>query len=762
MLAADEDIRRLDTELADLQARAIELDQRQAEVEAVTEAGKRLKEVQGRLEQLARQRQNLAADAAQMTAAREAAAALPQAQAEARALSRLANRFARLDLVAAVGERSRMQAQELTRQAADARARQAELDAETARGEKLDADIRQAETALADAETALRGRQEMDELTRWRDAYRGATAPGRAQTELTEARGTRATLLGDFTAAIAGFRTSSPKSLATALESVEALLTQLEAMFRRLNDVAYRVGYLEGAKETLDQQAASEKKRQTAAERRLREIGVAVPADEEAANTRLAQLEAIVAGRLQTDLEAAANAARTSLSRLNGERDAVRRRVVDLTASVRGQDAAHLEDDAGVARQRGERATAISERHLPVALATLGARKLTRDSLAKALADAQGMVARRQAEADALAEIQKRHARDHKAVAELESETASLYQAACAADAALPVWSETLSSDDLEPFRAVMVERYRQLGGASIREQRMRVASEIGNAEATRLQAQQRVTKGMAVAKERLRQACLEDLLSDSEIETIRAAHASLAEHRLDAEALGAAQREALRTIGALENRQAELDRKLRLGDEALNLEACQAELERMQHEMEVRERGRRIIEQAHTRIKEKVLPATVAYMGRILPQLTNGRYEIVHLSPDFKIEVMDERVGDTGGFRPKDVFSGGCRDQVSLALRLSFALATLPEERGAAPSFIFLDEPLGAFDDERAEALLTLLTDGEIGQAFDQIFLVSHVRVDESAFDYRIRMEGGRVVEHNLPNPTEVDATTV
>ncbi len=759
VLAADEEIRRLDADIARLKALADDLDARQKEVEEVTQAGQRLRDVQERLKNLARQRQTVEDEAAQVTAARQSAALLPEALADVAALSRIASRLARLDLVASAGERSRVEADALTRQADDARARQVELDAEMARAAGLEADMRQAEAALSEAETALRGRQEMDELARWRDAYVGATAPQRAEAELAETRAARTTLLGDFAASVTGFRNSAPKSLAAALDAANTLLTQLEAMFLRLNDVAYRVGYLEGAQETLSQQAAGEQKRLDAARKRLREIGVAPPADDAAADARLAELEAIVAGRRQSDLEAAANAARDSLSRLRGERDALRRRIAALTAETQRQDVAQLEADAEAARRRATRAAAVGEHWLPAALAALGTRKLTRDGLANALSNARIEAANRQRDVQALAELEKRHRKSRDLLAEMETETEAQYQAARTVDATLPPWSVALSSEDLDPFRNAMVERYRQLGGSSIHEQRTRVATDVGNAEATRGQAQQQVANRVASALGHLRHARQEDLLSDTERDTIRQAHALLAEHRLDADTLAAAQRETDRAIGALENRQRDLDRKLRLGDQDLDLDECQAELDGLQHEMELRERGRRIVERAHTRIKEKVLPATVAYMGRILPQLTNGRYEIVQLSPDFKIEVMDERVGDNGSFRPKDVFSGGCRDQVSLALRLSFALATLPEERGAAPSFIFLDEPLGAFDDERADALLNLLTDGEIGQAFDQIFLVSHVRVDESAFNYRIRMEGGRVVEHNLPLPAEVSA---
>ena len=52
------------------------------------------------------------------------------------------------------------------------------------------------------------------------------------------------------------------------------------------------------------------------------------------------------------------------------------------------------------------------------------------------------------------------------------------------------------------------------------------------------------------------------------------------------------------------------------------------------------------------------------------------------------------------------------------------------------------------------------LLTEGEIAQSFDQIFLISHVRVNPDLFNYRITIDQGRVVESDLPEPAEHEYT--
>ena len=160
-------------------------------------------------------------------------------------------------------------------------------------------------------------------------------------------------------------------------------------------------------------------------------------------------------------------------------------------------------------------------------------------------------------------------------------------------------------------------------------------------------------------------------------------------------------------------------------------------------------------------RIARRVLPITERNMGPLLQQLTGGRYRDVRLTPedtdgqpgemDYRIRVWDPAAGR---YIAKNLFSGGTRDQCSLALGLAFALATLPQELGVAPGFIFLDEPLSAFDSLRAQALVELITTGTIAQQFNQVILISHQHAfDREAFHYHVRMESGQIVESDLPH---------
>ncbi|MFI5270267.1 MAG: ATP-binding protein, partial [Chloroflexota bacterium] len=203
--------------------------------------------------------------------------------------------------------------------------------------------------------------------------------------------------------------------------------------------------------------------------------------------------------------------------------------------------------------------------------------------------------------------------------------------------------------------------------------------------------------------------------------------------------------------VAALRDRQTALEHQLGLQGVAVEAIDAEQELATFEEQSQVRKQAFRIVTLARRNIVGKVLPSTIRNMGLLLPLLTNDRYRDVDIDPEtYKIKVWDE---SARAMKAKDIFSGGTRDQFSLALRLAFALATLPEELGTAPGFIFLDEPLSSFDSIRTGALVNLLTRGPIAANFDQIFVISHNRAfDEALFDYHLQLDAGRLVSSDLP----------
>ena len=214
----------------------------------------------------------------------------------------------------------------------------------------------------------------------------------------------------------------------------------------------------------------------------------------------------------------------------------------------------------------------------------------------------------------------------------------------------------------------------------------------------------------------------------------------------------------------ALRQEERQLTAELQHPGTPLSIEECQQKVEELTEERQICEIASQLLRETHDRIARRVLPITERNMQPLLQQLTDGRYCDVRLTPeesdgqqagmDYRIRVWDPAANR---YVAKNLFSGGTRDQCSLALRLAFALATLPQELGVAPGFIFLDEPLSAFDAQRARALVGLLTTGIIAQQFSQVVLISHYHAfDREAFRYHVRMEAGQIVESDLPEGEE------
>ena len=269
--------------------------------------------------------------------------------------------------------------------------------------------------------------------------------------------------------------------------------------------------------------------------------------------------------------------------------------------------------------------------------------------------------------------------------------------------------------------------------------------------------------RALATGQERVRVAERRTTEADSELRALELDESRLSvREALPAEALQQQERALAQErdglfgqVAALRDRQTAIEHQLGLQGVTLEAGAAERELAGFEEQSQVRKQAFRIVTLARRNIVAKVLPSTIRNMGLLLPLLTNDRYRDVDIDPEtYKIKVWDE---SARAMKAKDIFSGGTRDQFSLALRLAFALATLPEELGTAPGFIFLDEPLSSFDTIRTNALVNLLTRGPVAANFDQIFVISHNRAfDEALFDYHLQLDAGRLVSSDLPVPPE------
>ena len=214
------------------------------------------------------------------------------------------------------------------------------------------------------------------------------------------------------------------------------------------------------------------------------------------------------------------------------------------------------------------------------------------------------------------------------------------------------------------------------------------------------------------------------------------------------------------RALAQLEEQASTLQEQLHLGDSVLDLEQARARKEQQERSYETKKRGNQLVKAVNERLMKKIVPRTEHYMQQVLPLLTSGRYHDVHVKTEleegavsggpFQLSVWDGAAGD---YISPSTLSGGAADQLSLALRLAFAIAVLPRELGLAPGFMLLDEPLSHFDRSRTQALVDVVTGDVLSQHFEQVLLVSQSNAfDQTMFPYHISMENGMVIESNLP----------
>ncbi len=208
------------------------------------------------------------------------------------------------------------------------------------------------------------------------------------------------------------------------------------------------------------------------------------------------------------------------------------------------------------------------------------------------------------------------------------------------------------------------------------------------------------------------------------------------------------------------EQQELEASTRLETGKEKLDLDQAQKRMQRQERNYQTKKRGGLLINATIERLLRKMIPHTEYYIQQLLPLLTRGRFHDVSLSTEpeegtasggaFQLSVWEPAAA---GYISQSTLSGGTADQISLTLRLAFAIASLPRELSAAPGFLLLDEPLSLANHDRMQALVDLVTGHLLSQHFEQIFFISHSDTfDPAMFPYHLYIDNGVVMECNLP----------
>ncbi len=681
----------------------------------------------------------------ELDAATRAAQDAPILQSRLRSLRRLGRHVARLERIRAAGAESARRADLLAGHAA----RIGELSAAVAADEKnigaLDARLK--ECAVGDA------------LGEWVGA-KSAQDPTTRASGIAERKAARDRITGRFQIEVFGIAallllfivaaiTVQPLVFAPlAIGTLGVLALRTSALWRDLARAAEELGRAEGEAQARGESSAEQATRLREAEARLMQLGVAVPDSADRTPARW-----VMDTRTRDELRAEFDAARERL---------VNARAVlgELARQSEIRETGRIAEELQELKGKVDRAQAIAARW--VTRVERIAREIgvegSAHTIQRALFQVEAQIEQAQGRARDATRLKEELARKEEQAQSLWARARAAYEQARTVQTDAAAWNPALTLDDYTAFGKELRAQYDDLGGEAALKEAREVEGELGRKQGEK----ETRAQNMLVLRERIAGLLGEARGQKMELRELEELRERLARMDLgDEDELRSEHRELVGRVRSLEDRQAQIERGLGLAGEALERDACRAEYAQAARQLQVRERGAEIVQAARRRVMQKVLPATMDYMQRILPALTQQRYTLAQLDDEsFKIQVWDERAGafgsagaqHGGAWKEKNIFSGGTRDQFSLALRLAFALATLPQERGSAPSFIFLDEPLGSFDNERADALIYLLTEGEIARAFEQIFLISHVRVDERLFTNRVVMEGGRVAETDLP----------
>jgi len=177
--------------------------------------------------------------------------------------------------------------------------------------------------------------------------------------------------------------------------------------------------------------------------------------------------------------------------------------------------------------------------------------------------------------------------------------------------------------------------------------------------------------------------------------------------------------------IEGLEREHQRLAPRLKVHEELrAKIALLEARLGPLEHDLAVRRALADLLAGTVAGVKGRFGPALGRFVGSILPTLTRDRYGKIQVSADLDVAVFSRERNDYVGF---EEISGGTRDQVLLCLRLALAQALLQARMALdRRQFLFLDEPVSSFDEERSLRFLDLVKG--FSANFQQIFVTLHM----------------------------------
>lgn len=165
-----------------------------------------------------------------------------------------------------------------------------------------------------------------------------------------------------------------------------------------------------------------------------------------------------------------------------------------------------------------------------------------------------------------------------------------------------------------------------------------------------------------------------------------------------------------------------------RLEIEIFDIEEKKKRHSDLQNRMVVLEKTRGLIKEYIIYLLNVIRAKIEGEVGRVLSEITGGRYQNVLIDENF-----DVLVNDLGENYPARRFSGGEQDDIAIALRIALSRYLAEMHRMSGGTFMIFDEIFGSQDEERRSNLVSALRTQE--SHFPQIFLISHISEIQGEF---------------------------
>ncbi len=158
-----------------------------------------------------------------------------------------------------------------------------------------------------------------------------------------------------------------------------------------------------------------------------------------------------------------------------------------------------------------------------------------------------------------------------------------------------------------------------------------------------------------------------------------------------------------------------------------------QAKTDELRRRTVIRKLGCDLIAGACRRIYSRFHPELRRFIGKILPRLTDDRYEHLEVNDDLRVRVFCKEKND---FVDLAEISNGTHRQLMLCVRLALSQALIASSSKTS-QFIFFDEPFVFFDEHRMARAVDVLR--RISPQITQVWLAAQKFNDPGAFDLHV-----------------------